>query len=482
MEYRYISDTFDWQEASDINAIDDLCILQKPVPQLENVLFTVSFEHADVIHAGLFFYAHSAFENTASATLSWLFLNPAPTTRVVSWKATAHIVWFKKGTLSKLDITRKYANVHIKMSDLAYQVMQQGGRVFNEPSLAVVNSDEQRIAISRKDEIEFLKYNHLRQALTFVAPFRALFSLSDKRLTRATGKFENAFIGSLKLKHIPAYSVILPTINRYDYLDKAIKSLLENKFPPAEIIVVDQTSSESRIVNYYDQFPHDIVKVFFLEKPGQCSARNRAVKEATHDWLLFFDDDSVAWPEMITEHIKLLEYSVATVSTGLSLAPWKDLSYISPEINFYHISPVMDTGNCMMHKESIRKVGGFDLAFDRGSGADDNLGKRLYLNGEIIVLNPFSIRTHYKASTGGLRQHGAWWKNKGTLFGPLPLPTESYNLLTFYPRKFYLKMCMLKLFTSYRRTSWMHRIVNTLLFPVKLVKSYRQAKVLIRER
>jgi glycosyltransferase involved in cell wall biosynthesis len=482
MEYRYIGDAFDWREASIINEIDDLCILQRPEFQLEKVQSNVSFEHADVIHAGLSFYAHSAFEITASATLSWLFLNPHATIRTVSWKASAHIVWFKKGTLAKLDVTRYYANVHLKMADLAYQVMLQGGIVFNEPSLAVSRTDERPIVISRSDEIRFLKYNHLRQALSFVAPLQAFFSLRTKRLTRATGNFQNAFTGSIRLKHIPTYSVILPTINRYDYLDKAIKSLLENKFPPAEVIVVDQTAPKNRIANYYNQFPQDIVKVFFLDKPGQCSARNKAVSEATHDWLLFFDDDSVAWPEMITEHIKLLEFSVATVSTGLSLAPWKDLSYISPEINFYHISPVMDTGNCMMHKESIRKVGGFDLAFDRGSGADDNLGKRLHLNGEILVLNPYAIRTHYKASTGGLRQHGAWWKNKGTLFGPLPLPTESYNLLTFYPRKFYFRMCMLKLFTSYRRTSWMHRIVNTLLFPIKLLRSYRQAQVLIRER
>jgi hypothetical protein len=122
----------------------------------------------------------------------------------------------------------------------------------------------------------------------------------------------------------------------------------------------------------------------------------------------------------------------------------------------------------------------FDLAFDRGSGADDNLGKRLYMKGNIIVFNPYAIRTHHKASTGGLRQHGAWWRNKGTLWGPFPLPTESYNFITFYPNSSYVKLCFYKLITSYRRSGILQSLVNTLLFPWKVFQSYRKASVLLR--
>jgi hypothetical protein len=133
----------------------------------------------------------------------------------------------------------------------------------------------------------------------------------------------------------------------------------------------------------------------------------------------------------------------------------------------------------MMRKRLVEEAGWFDLAFDKGSGADDNLGKRLYLRGAKIVFNPKAIRTHHKAPMGGLRTHGAWWKNKGTYFGPFPLPTESYDFLRFYPREFYTRLCLYRLVTSYRRSGFAMNMINTILFPVKVMASYRKAKTLL---
>jgi GT2 family glycosyltransferase len=485
MEYLIINkdDVFDWLRVIEINEKDSICIVDHSVKNFIQQSEVDASSSDDITHAGLLFYESHSFRSCSLASVNWHFLNPDSQTKVTSWKATAHVIIFRKGILASLEVCKEYSQIHIQAADLAYQALTRGSTVFHNPKLIKPYVYKPcKVQAGRHDEIRFVVRNLGRKNLLVISPFAfitsvflnvtprsVLMPLTRTNLTHAD-----------RQKWIESYSAIIPTINRYEYLSKAIHSLLNNIRPPAEIIVIDQTPLDKRIPGYYDEFSDAPVKVIFIEKAGQCTARNRAVQEASYEWLLLFDDDSEAWPEMMTEHIRLLEHSTAHISTGVSLAPWKDRSYIRAAISFYHVSAVMDTGNCFIRKKAIEDVGMFDLAFDRGSGADDNLGKRLYLKGNTIVFNPHAIRTHYKASTGGLRQHGAWWKNKGTLWGPLPLPTESYNFLTFYPRNYYLRLCLYKLITSYRRSGKGQSIVNTILFPWKVFQSYRKALLLLR--
>jgi len=484
MEFLFIDEKggFDWAKAFEINAQDNICITSTQFK--DSILLPVSEvgEVADILHCGLLFYSSTSFQACALASLNWHFLNPERDIRGVSWKASMHVIVIRKGILPQLKIN-DYNSVHVQAADLAYQALVRGANVIHDPSiLKFGNPQHANLAVTSGDEYKFIVRNIGRKNLITVSWWSFL---KNSFVNSVERKIVEPLIpitlkGYQQVRKIDRYTAIIPTINRYDYLKKAIYSLLENVRPPAEIIIIDQTTVANRISGYYDEFSFAPVKVIYMDKAGQCTARNRAVQEASDEWLLLFDDDSEAWPEMITEHINLLEHSTADISTGVSLAPWKDRTHIGKALSFYRISSVMDTGNCFIRKKTIEDVGMFDLAFDRGSGADDNIGKRLYMKGSVIVFNPHAIRTHYKASTGGLRQHGAWWKNKGTLWGPLPLPTESYNFLTFYPRKDYLRLCAYRLLTSYRRSDAWQSLFNTILFPWKVFQSYRKALLLLR--
>lgn len=483
MEFLYIDKNvgLDWSSLLSANSRDTVCVTTEEMRNSINIHGGVLSEDFEVLHAGLLFYEVSAYRACALASLNWHFLNPTTDRKSISWKASTHAVIFRKGILKHVTPSSEYGSIDVQVADVTYQILSRGGRVFFDPLLVTPGFARQMVSVSRSDEYLFVYRNLGAKNLAAISPLACIMRRfrGGSRQHAFPNKFD-VIVGGTKTKEIGDYSAIIPTINRYDYLAKAIQSLLDNPRPPSEIIIVDQTPSSARIPGYYDNFDRSIVKVFYEDIAGQCRARNRAVKEASREWLLLFDDDSEAWPEMITEHIALLERSLADVSTGVSLAPWKDRSYIKDDINFYHVSSVLDTGNCFLKRDVIREIGMFDPAFDRGSGADDNLGKRLYLSGKVIVFNPAAIRTHHKASSGGLRVHGAWWKNRGTLWGPFPLPTESYNFLTFYPRKFYLRLCLYKLFTSYRRSGFLLRVVNTVLFPWKVFVSYQRALLLIR--
>lgn len=89
-------------------------------------------------------------------------------------------------------------------------------------------------------------------------------------------------------------SVIIPTYNRAHIVCEAIESVLEQKDPDTEIIIVNDGSSDNT---------DDVVKrygssVIYIRKEngGVSSARNKGVENSRGDWLVFLDDDDVMLP------------------------------------------------------------------------------------------------------------------------------------------------------------------------------------------
>jgi hypothetical protein len=79
------------------------------------------------------------------------------------------------------------------------------------------------------------------------------------------------------------------------------------------------------------------------------------------------------------------------------------------------------------------RAGGFDLNYDYGKGADQDLGMRIYLTGGVLVHNPIAQRVHYKAK-GGLRDFGVLWNNRSVRKSmPRPPVTTVYYLMRFFP-------------------------------------------------
>lgn len=483
MEFLFIDsrDSINWLEVKRFNALDDICICDATLRPLLNLSRITAGLPEDVIHAGLFFYHPRAFDRMLLASLNWFFMRPSEQVKSTSLMASLHLLILKKGVLDRLEINTSYTMKDLIAADISLQVLRNGGLVANDPSVFLKEPElpKSKLRVDKVDQIRFIARFFGKRLSLFAFPLSLGSVLSaGPKIQIQKGRF--GLTKGKKLKEVARYSAVIPTINRYAYLKKAIYSLLNNPVPPSEIVVVDQSPENTRPLDYYDEFDPRLVKVHFLKQAGQSTARNYAVRQSNEDWIYFFDDDSEAWEDTIVEHIRLLEYSVADVSTGVSLAPWKDRSYIGDEISFYHVASVLDTGNCMMRRSLVEQVGLFDPAFDKGSGADDNLGKRLFLSGACIVFNPSAIRTHHKAPMGGLRQHGAWWKNKGTYFGPFPLPTDSYDFARFYPRRYYLRLCLFRLISSYRRSGLAMNVVNTLLFPLKVWISYRKSLKLLR--
>lgn len=91
-------------------------------------------------------------------------------------------------------------------------------------------------------------------------------------------------------------SVIIPSYNRADTIDRCIKSVLNQTYSDIEIIVIDDKSTDNT-EEVVKSLKDRRVKYIRLEKnSGACVARNIGVKEAKGEYIAFQDSDD-EWHE-----------------------------------------------------------------------------------------------------------------------------------------------------------------------------------------
>jgi glycosyltransferase involved in cell wall biosynthesis len=112
--------------------------------------------------------------------------------------------------------------------------------------------------------------------------------------------------------HWASISVIIPTYNRHQLLIAAIETILAQTYPPFEIVVVDDGSSDGTrevLQAFIDQRPDGGVPIryFFQSNQGPAVARNRGVTEARGEWIAFMDSDDPWSPEKLEMQVHAME-------------------------------------------------------------------------------------------------------------------------------------------------------------------------------
>jgi len=111
--------------------------------------------------------------------------------------------------------------------------------------------------------------------------------------------------------HNDLVSVVIPSYNRFEFLQKAIESVLGQTYKNFEIILVNDGSTQEEY--YSHKFP-EIVKVINLETNqknilGYVSneyIRNFGIKAAKGKYLAFLDDDDLWMPEKLEVQLKYM--------------------------------------------------------------------------------------------------------------------------------------------------------------------------------
>lgn len=116
----------------------------------------------------------------------------------------------------------------------------------------------------------------------------------------------------------PSFSVIIPTFNRPETIERAIASVLGQTFDSYEVIVVDD-GSESDYLTPWSENGDDTIRVIRQRRNlGAGPARNVGMKRACGRYISFLDDDDELMPSFLADTYRCLEASGADVGVSWS--------------------------------------------------------------------------------------------------------------------------------------------------------------------
>lgn len=101
-----------------------------------------------------------------------------------------------------------------------------------------------------------------------------------------------------------AVSVVIPARNAAKFLAEAVASVRAQTHPVAEIVVVDDGSTDATVA--VAQALGREVRVISQPPAGAAQARNRGAEAATGEWLAFLDADDLWHPEKLARQFAWL--------------------------------------------------------------------------------------------------------------------------------------------------------------------------------
>lgn len=102
-------------------------------------------------------------------------------------------------------------------------------------------------------------------------------------------------------------SVIISTWNRSAVAEKAVRSALDQTFPPMEVLVCDDGSTDDT-----EQMVRSINDNRVIWLPGERAGRpavprNRGIRKSRGEWIAFLDDDDEWLPQKLAAQLELTE-------------------------------------------------------------------------------------------------------------------------------------------------------------------------------
>lgn len=200
----------------------------------------------------------------------------------------------------------------------------------------------------------------------------------------------------------PLVSVIIPVYNGEDFIRDTVEHILSQNYPALEIIIVDDGSTD-RTAEIIGKLPGDI-RYFRQPNAGPASARNRGIRDASADLLVFLDVDDL-WPE---NNLHLLVDEMKNEPDAEIIRGYAQIMEYNSETGEYDFlgNPVEAfpdyIGAAIYRSNAFKKVGLFDTTLKFGEDTDwFNRAAELKLNVKRIEDMTLLVRRHGKNMTRG---------------------------------------------------------------------------------
>lgn len=386
-----------------------------PCPELD-LLGRLTERNVDIWHGGLKLGTEEEPELLDCVSpISYFNINAGSHQENTSWRISLRCCLVKKQVLRSFPfLDKRFKSLDAAVLEWGYRLIWKGVFIRYTP-LLIHEQENATTVIPQEDQLRFIYYRFGRQWLLWSAVCQACAGFSFAPIRWATRIVKEQPISSEERAKFPAWvthpipaeatrvTVLIPTVERYPYLEKLLSQLQEQTFLPFEVIVIDQTPREQRRHDIASDFPRLNIKWLELDQSGQCNSRNTGLLQSRGDCILFLDDDDEVKPDLIEKHLRCLNYFQVDISCGV--CDEAGAGPVPQDYSFIRLSDVFPTNNSLVRRNILQQSGLFDMAFDRGQKADGDLGARIYATGAMMLLNPEIRVFHHHAPRGGLRKH-----------------------------------------------------------------------------
>lgn len=198
-------------------------------------------------------------------------------------------------------------------------------------------------------------------------------------------------------------SVITPTRNRAPVLARCLQALAAQSLDPEryEVLVIDDASTDEtrQVVEAASRRMPCAFRTFWLEsRSGVSAARNRALREARGEVVVFVDSDSLAPPGFLAAHLDAhrshgggVVCRGPVVQTGSLDHPFRARGGILDVSTAY-----FDTDNASVRREDLIRAGMFDETLSPYGWEGLDLGFRLRSLGLRRVFRRDAVLYHYQ--------------------------------------------------------------------------------------
>jgi GT2 family glycosyltransferase len=204
-------------------------------------------------------------------------------------------------------------------------------------------------------------------------------------------------------------SVVIPTYNRLETLERVVPTLLAQDLEPSryELLICDSNSTDgtseylATIASAHNQVRH-----LPAAYGGRAAARNAGISAARGEIVLFNDADIFASPNLLSTHLRRHRERRKLAVVGLEVQV-KDFEeyvrkrddtsgrgYLHPPSRKNLSWLYFLTGNASVRRNDLLEAGGFDERFTGYGHEDLELGYRLQAMGIHIVYEPTAVNYH----------------------------------------------------------------------------------------
>lgn len=194
-------------------------------------------------------------------------------------------------------------------------------------------------------------------------------------------------------------SVVVPTCNRPDLLERCLASLLAQDFDTdqSEIIVADDAASDATRREVEAIAGKTAVALRYLPvrgAHGPAAARNLGWREARGEIIAFTDDDTIPQRDWLKAGTRVFSKGTAAAWGRIEMPlPARPTDYERDAEGLAHA--IFVTANCFCRRDVLEAVGGFDERFTAAWREDSDLFFTLLEHGyevrhapEAVVLHP----------------------------------------------------------------------------------------------